>query len=129
MNKKQLMAILAMLVVTLPFGAYVLMNEPGQSEAGESHAEAEHGHKEAKGHDDGEHHGEKAADKHEEGKGHADTEHHEEGPAKGDRGGQLFTEGDFGLEVVLAESGAKRVSWRIPVSKASQSHRMPPRFP
>lgn len=107
MNRKQLMAILAMLVVTLPFGAYVLMNEAGQSEEGGSHAEAEHGHKEAKGHHDGEHHGEKASDQHAEGEGHGDAEHHEGGPAKGPRGGQLFVDGDFALEVVLAESGGE----------------------
>lgn len=109
MNKKQIIAIVAMLVAAVLFGAFVLMKEPSQgpAEGGESHAEAEHGHEEAKGHNDGEHHGEKASDKHDEGEGHGDSEHHEDGPAKGSRGGQLFTEGDFGLEVVLAETGGE----------------------
>ena len=105
MNKKQIIAIIAMIVAGLLFGAFVILKDAGNKSAATSE---KGGHEDAKGHDDGEHHGSsKKSDKHADEKGHADKEHHEGGAAKGPHGGQLFKEGDFGLEVLLAEEGGE----------------------
>ncbi len=87
MNRKQIIAIIAMIVVGMLFGAFVMLNDnsKGQGEAARTSEESGQGHAER----------------------HADTEHLESGSTKGPRGGQLFTEGDFGLEVVLAEEGGE----------------------
>lgn len=107
MNRKQIITIIVMIVAAALVGAFVLLKDTnqGQSEAAGAAEEGGHGH--AGGHGDTEHHGGKAADKHAEEKGHADTEHHEGGAAKGPHGGQLFTEGDFGVEAVLEEKGGE----------------------
>lgn len=106
MNKKQIIAIIAMIVAGLLFGAFVVLKDNGNGPA--AGASEKGGHEDAKGHDDGEHHGSsKDTDQHAEEKGHADKEHHAGGPTKGAHGGQLFTEGDFGLEAVLAEEGGE----------------------
>lgn len=110
MNKKQIIAIIAMVVAGLLFGAFVMLKDSSKAPGGEAAGASEAGgHEDAKGHDDGEHHGSsKDTGKHAEEKGHADKEHHEGGPAaKGAHGGQLFTEGDFGLEILLAEEGGE----------------------
>lgn len=107
MNKKQIIAIIAMLVAGVLFGAFVILKDSNKQQEETAESAERGGHEHAKGHADTEHHGGNQTDKHAENKGHADTEHHEDGPAKGPRGGQLFTEGDFGLEVVLAEAGGE----------------------
>lgn len=123
MNRKQLLAILAILVAGGLFGSYVLFKGNSQPEGrtASAHAEGEHAH--AKGHADTEHHGGKAGDKHDEAKSHGDTEHHETTAAKGPHGGQLYTEGDFGLEILLAEEQGEA---RFQVYLSNQGKPLPP---
>lgn len=102
LGKKQLIAIAVLIALGGIGGVAIMSSGPGKSGAQEAHG---HGHDEAKGHGDGEHHGEsKGSDGHKHAEGHGDNEHHEEG-AKGPNGGQTLTDGDFGLEVLLAEQG------------------------
>lgn len=102
LGKKQLIAIAVLIALGGIGGVAIISSGPGKSGAQEAHG---HGHDEAKGHGDGEHHGEsKGGDGHKHAEGHSDNEHHEEG-AKGPNGGQTLTDGDFGLEVLLAEQG------------------------
>lgn len=102
LGKKQLIAIAVLIALGGIGGVAIMSSGPGKSGAPEAHG---HGHDEAKGHGDGEHHGEsKSGDGHKHAEGHGDNEHHEEG-AKGPNGGQTLTDGDFGLEVLLAEQG------------------------
>lgn len=107
LDKKQSAAIVIILIVGLVLGGLILFTskpKPAGDEHGHGgHAEAKHEH--AKGHADAEHHGGKAGDTHGHAKEHSDAEHHEEGAAKGAHGGNLFTDGDFGLELLLAEEG------------------------
>lgn len=122
MNRKQKVTIIAIVVVTILLGALILLIDrpsAGGAEGGE-HAEAGHGHghEEAKGHADTEHHGEKAKDEHGHANEHGDKEHHEENePTKGTHGGQVFTEGDFALEMVLAESNGQARLMAYPTTK------------
>jgi cobalt-zinc-cadmium efflux system membrane fusion protein len=123
MNKKQLMAIIAIIVVGALISAFVLLkgnNHPAGAEA-DDHAESSH--EEAKGHADTEHHGEKSGVDHKEEKAHADTEHHEQPAKKGSHGGQLYTKGDFDLEIVLAEDAGEA---RFVVYLSSQGKPLPP---
>ncbi|MES2932686.1 MAG: efflux RND transporter periplasmic adaptor subunit [Pseudomonadota bacterium] len=99
-NKKQIIAILALVVVGVLLGWLILGSNTSKSAADE-HA----GHTETKGHADDEHHRGKAEDKQDHANAHADKGHHEDGPAKGPHGGKLFVEGDFGIELLLAEEG------------------------
>lgn len=102
LGKKQLIAIAVLIALGGIGGVAIMSSGPGKSGAQEAHG---HGHDEAKGHGDGEHHGEsKGGDGHKHAEGHGDNEHHEEG-AIGPNGGQTLTDGDFGLEVLLAEQG------------------------
>jgi len=102
LGKKQLIAIAVLIALGGIGGVAIMSSGPGKSGAQEAHG---HGHDEAKGHGDGEHHGEsKGEDGHKHAEGHGDNEHHEEG-TKGPNGGQTLTDGDFGLEVLLAEQG------------------------
>jgi len=102
LGKKQLIAIAVLIALGGIGGVAIMSSGSGKSGAPEAHG---HGHDEAKGHGDGEHHGEsKGGDGHKHAEGHGDNEHHEEG-AKGPNGGQTLTDGDFGLEVLLAEQG------------------------
>ncbi|UUX96649.1 efflux RND transporter periplasmic adaptor subunit [Aquabacterium sp. J223] len=98
-GKKQLAAIVVLLALG-GAGAVAILNMGGAKPAGEESG----GHNEAKGHADGEHHGGKGKDSHGDSAGHADTEHHEKA-AKGPNGGQMLTEGDFGVELLLTEQG------------------------
>jgi cobalt-zinc-cadmium efflux system membrane fusion protein len=87
LGKKQAMAIVAIVLVGIVMGAAILRSAPAKP-AGD-----EHGHSEAKEqHDHGDHGG------HDE---HEDSASAKKGP----HGGDLFTEGDFGLEAQLAEEG------------------------
>ena len=122
MNKKQIIAIIVMIVAGALFGAFVLMNDNNQQPGKTAESAEKGGHGHAEGHGDTEHHGDKTG-KHEEDKGHADTEHHESGPAKGPHGGQLFTEGDFGLEAVLAEEGGEA---RLRIYLSNKGKPLPP---
>ncbi|MCR5882180.1 efflux RND transporter periplasmic adaptor subunit [Rhizobacter sp. J219] len=100
-GKKQLIAIAAVLALGGVGAVAILNTDRAKPAAEEGHG---HGHDEAKGHGDGEHHGEKAKDGHDHSSGHADNEHHEEAK-KGSHGGEMLAEGDFGVELLLAEEG------------------------
>jgi cobalt-zinc-cadmium efflux system membrane fusion protein len=104
MKKKQIIAIIAMVVAGSLFGAFVMLKDDGKNAGDAAGTSEKTGHADAKEHGDSEHHGSsKDPGKHAEEKGHADKEHHADVAAKGPHGGQLFNEGDFGLEIVLAE--------------------------
>lgn len=107
MIRKQIITIIVMIVVGILFGAFVLNKDNNKQQEQTSETAEKGGHEDAKSHGDTEHHGDRKTEKHEENKEHADAEHHESGPKKGPHGGQLFTKGDFGLEVVLAEQGGE----------------------
>ena len=104
MNKKQTIAVAAIVAVSVLLGGLILgtnkSTPEGEGQGSDSHTEA-------KGHADAEHHGREAADKHDDPQGHADEEHHAASPAKGSHGGKLFVKGDFGLEILLAEEGGE----------------------
>lgn len=100
-SKKQWIAIAVLIVAGIAAGAAILGTERAKP------ADA-HGHGHADSHGDSEHHGDKAGDGHDHAKEHGDAEHHDEA-AKGPHGGQLLTEGDFGLEIQLAEEAGKAV--------------------
>jgi membrane fusion protein, heavy metal efflux system len=97
--KKQLVAV-AVLLALGGVGAFAIL----ASDPAKPSAEGGKGHSEAEGHGDGEHHGAKKGDGHGHEAGHGDTEHHDK-PAKGPNGGRMLTDGDFGVEVLLAEQG------------------------
>lgn len=107
MNKKQLMAMIAIIVVGALLGAFVLLKGGNGSAGEEAGGRAEVSHAEDKGHADTEHHGGKAEREHKEEKGHVDPEHHAISAKKGPHGGQLYTQGDLDLEVVLAEEAGE----------------------
>jgi cobalt-zinc-cadmium efflux system membrane fusion protein len=96
LTRKQSLSILAIVVIGVLLGALILMMDkakPAGDAHGDGHSEK---HADAKGHDE---HGD---DEH----GHGESD--EEEQAKGPHGGKLFEEGDFGLEVLLAEDGGDR---------------------
>ncbi len=107
MNKKQIIAIIVMLVAGLLFATFVVLKDNKSQQAETTESSEKGGHEHAKGHADTEHHGDNKTDTHDENKGHADTEHHKDGPTKGPHGGQLFIENNFGLEVALVEDGGE----------------------
>lgn len=123
MNRKQLLAILAILVAGTLFGSYVLLQGNTQSEGQAAAKQGQDEHAHTKGHADTEHHGGKGSDKHEEAKGHGDEEHHAAIATKGPHGGQLYTDGDFGLEIVLAEEQGEA---RLQVYLSNQGKPLPP---
>ncbi len=104
MNKKQTIAIAAIVAVGVLLGGLILGTNKSTPE---SDGQGHDSHAEAKGHADTEHHGSKAGDDHDHSKDHADTEHHEAVQTKGPHGGKLFVKGDFGLEILLAEDGGE----------------------
>lgn len=109
LDKKQFRAIVVILIVGLLLAGAILFSSK-QKPAGDAHGHGEHAeekHEHAKGHADTEHHGAKSNDGHEHAKEHGDAEHHDEGSGKGSHGGNLFSEGDFGLEMLLAEEGGE----------------------
>lgn len=109
MDKKQTVAITGIVAAGIALAAAIVGVAPGKGGSGRSgdsqaghaddkpgaHAEGKAGHSHA-GADAG--HGAEKGDAH----GTADT------VAKGPHGGQLFTEGDFGIEVVLAEDATAK---------------------
>ncbi len=96
LTKKQSLSIAAIVILGVLLGALILTmekakpaDEHGHGGHADTHADAGHGD-----------------DKH--GHGHDEHEGHEdEHQAKGPHGGKLFTEEDFGLEVLLAEEGGE----------------------
>ena len=92
-SRKQLIVIACLIALGVVAGAFILRSGSASKsgEGAEGHAEHSETAK-PEGKDDGHGHGK-------EGAGHA-----EEVP-KGPNGGQRFTEGDFGLELLLAEEG------------------------
>jgi len=105
LTKKQLFSILAIVIIGVLLGALIMTMDKakpagdGHGHGGGGHAE----HAEEKGGDKHAHAEEKGGHGHE----HGDEHGHEEEQAKGPHGGKLFEEGDFGLEVVMAEEGGE----------------------
>ena len=86
MNKKQTIAIAAIVAVGLLLGGLILGTNKSTPE-GDWPTQV--------------------GDEHDHSKDHADVEHHEAGPTQGSHGGKLFVKGDFGLEILLAEDGGE----------------------
>lgn len=103
LGKKQLIAIAVVLALGA-VGTVSILRMGGGAPAGEE--EHGHGHDEAKGHGDGEHHGEAKGEKdHKDAGGHEDTEHHEEAK-KGANGGDILgTQKEVSVELLLSEQG------------------------
>jgi cobalt-zinc-cadmium efflux system membrane fusion protein len=99
-SKKQAWLIALVIAVGVALGAVILLQDKAQP------ARDEHGHSEAAGHGDEEHHGKEEAGHADDGK-HADKEHHDRAPAKGPHGGKLFTEGPYGIEVTIFEQNVE----------------------
>lgn len=112
MTKKQLMAIIAIIVVGALFGAFVLLkgnNQPVQAKAGD---QAEASQAENKGIGKGK------------GKGKRPTNTQPQTQtAKGTHGGELHTKGDLGLEIALAEEAGEA---RLTVYLSSEGKPLPP---
>lgn len=70
LSRKQLAVMAAILIGGIAVGGWILGSSPAG--APDDHAS----HSEARGHDDSEHHGAKAADRHDHATGHGDPEHH-----------------------------------------------------
>nr|WP_255680749.1 efflux RND transporter periplasmic adaptor subunit [Azonexus sp. R2A61] len=85
-------------------GAWIMGSSAAKPGA-EPHAHASHA--EAGEHGDAEHHGSKGGDGHDHAKEHDDSEHHEDAPRSGPHGGKVFSEGGFGLELLLFEEGGE----------------------
>lgn len=77
-SRPQLVAIAVIILLGLVAGAFVLKSAPS-APPGEAQEEHGHGHEEAKGHSDDEHHAEKGkpGEGHEDAKDHKDEEHHD----------------------------------------------------
>lgn len=104
LEKKSRVAIAIVVAIGALLLALILsMDKSAPAQGGESGEAAEHAEK--AGHDDGEHHGKAATGKHADESEHADKEHHTPAYKTGPHQGKLFTKGDFGVEVLLAEEG------------------------
>ncbi len=103
-NKKQILTIAGILAVGVVL-AWLILGTNKQQPEGDGHGD----HVETAGHEDKEHHGEKAKDSHADDKDHADGEHHEAeaAPQKGQHGGKLFTQDGYGIEVTIFETGVE----------------------
>ena len=99
-SKKHWIAIAVLIAIGVIGAVAILRVEPAKS--ADAHG---HGHGHAEEHSDGEHHGEKSGG-HDHADEHDDDEHHEEA-AKGPHGGEMLTEGGFGIEIQMAEEGGK----------------------
>lgn len=120
MKKSHKLAIAGIAAVTVILAALILNSGGSPSTGGAPEA----GHEHAEGHADAEHHGGKADDEHSDAEGHGDPEHHDEGKtATGPHGGQLFAEGDFRLEILLAEEAGEA---RLRVWLFDQDKALPP---
>ncbi|NMG32660.1 efflux RND transporter periplasmic adaptor subunit, partial [Aromatoleum evansii] len=96
--KKQMLAIVAVLAAGLLLGAAILTSEK-TAPAGDGHGE----------HQEAAHDGEKGgahADEHKEENGDAHDDEHAE-PAKGPHGGKLLSDGRYGVEVTIFETGVE----------------------
>src|SRR5690606_19145841 len=102
MTRKQSIAVVAVVAVGLALGALILLFATPAATSGGGHG---HGH--AESHADSEHHGKEGGDDHDHAGGHADEEHHETAARKAPHGGQLFTEGNFSVELKLVEAGGE----------------------
>lgn len=90
-GKKQLIAVLLILGLGVVAGAYLLRTEKPKDDDGHGHGAGAHA--EAKG------------GEHKDHAGHSDTEGKEGAPTKGPKGGKLFVEAGYGLEVTIFETG------------------------
>lgn len=107
MNKKQLIAIIAIIVVGAFFGAFVLFKGTNQPGEGEANGQAEASQAESKG----------SANK------GSSNNSPQSKAAKGTHGGELSTKGDFGLEIALVEEAGEA---RLTVYLSSQGKPLPP---
>ena len=99
-SKKHGLIIAILVLLGVAAGAAILTLEPPKPGGG-------HGHEETEDHGDHEHGGAAGGDAHGHDDERAGSERHEAAAqVQGPHGGQLFTEGDFGLEVLWAEDGA-----------------------
>lgn len=104
-QSKTTLGLIGIVAVGLVLGAVILSTDKAKSDDG-GHG---HGHEEAAGHADTEHHGKEEAG-HEDDDKHEDGEHHEETaePQKGPHGGRLFTGADgVGVELTIFETGVE----------------------
>ncbi|UOD29276.1 efflux RND transporter periplasmic adaptor subunit [Massilia violaceinigra] len=102
-EKKTRFAIAIVLAIGAILLALILSTGKSASSPG---GEEPAGHSEKAGHDDGEHHDKPSTAKHDDDKEHGDKEHHAPAYKAGPHGGKLFTKGEFGAEVLLAEEGS-----------------------
>jgi len=100
-GRKQVFIIALLLILGVAGGALILRGGSSKP-TGESHSAETEG-----GKDDGHGHGKESAKGGDDGHGHGAEEAHEEGAPKGPNGGQRFSEGDFSLELKLAEEGGE----------------------
>lgn len=103
MNKKQLMAIIAIIIVGALFGAFVLFTGNNKPVEGKVGANSESSHEDEKG--------------------SAATEHKQEVAKKGLHGGQLYIKGDFDLEITLVEDADEA---RFVIYLSKQGKPLPP---
>jgi len=97
--RRTLAAIAAILVLGALAAALILRSGP----QGAAKAEEAHGHGEAAGHADGEHHGAAAAAAHEHDKEHADEEHHKDGKTSASAPAEAGHDEDEGLIAMDAQ--------------------------
>ena len=92
-TKKQLITVLVILALGVGAGAYLLRTEKPKNDDGHGHGAAAHG--EAKAGDHKDH------------AGHSDAEGKAGIPTKGPKGGKLFVEAGYGLEMTIFETGVE----------------------
>ncbi len=97
-NKKHAIVIVVLIALGIILGAFILGANQTKPATDPQTAMTD-----KKGHTDHD----QAAGKVDGKQDHADEHGHEDGPAKGSHGGKLFEEGDFGIEIVLAEEGGE----------------------
>ncbi|WP_431273246.1 efflux RND transporter periplasmic adaptor subunit [Variovorax ureilyticus] len=100
-GRKQLFIIILLLIFGAVAGVLILRSGPDKKSAAQGHSEK------AGGGEDGHGHGKEVAKGGDDGHGHGSEEAHEDEPPKGPNGGQVFREGDFGLELKLSEEGGQ----------------------
>ncbi len=97
-NVKQLILVAAILMLGVGAGAYLLRTEKPTGDDGHGHGAAAHSDaKPMTG----------KADDHKDHAGHSDGEHKEGTPTKGPKGGKLFVEAGYGLEVTIFETNVE----------------------
>ena len=116
-GRKQLIAIVALLVLGVVAGVAILRSEPAKP-AGDGHGEhGGHGHEEAKGHADSEHHGEETAHDHDHDKGHGNGEQPSVSTSSKDEGRVAMSDAQVkasGIAIEAAAAAAIRSTLQLP---------------